>query len=159
MQLNPMTAPVSLQTENMDVKIPILVSEHTPINLLGRDAPYKMDLQIWCSPDGVDSRGIKMQMIISQPNANVHWLGKLEADVEKSISKWGKLIEAQIPGLQTPVTEFHYTVINDSECDTEIEKWWSSKTKGPEVPMISQYIVIGTQGPAMQIDNCEFINN
>jgi predicted aspartyl protease len=33
--------------------IPILVSDQTPINLLGRDALCRMGIQIKCSPDGV----------------------------------------------------------------------------------------------------------
>lgn len=43
-----------------NVKIQILVSEHTPIDLLGRDTLCKMNLQIRCSLDGVyiDSKGI-----------------------------------------------------------------------------------------------------
>jgi hypothetical protein len=52
-QLIPMTAPVRLTTDGKSVTIPILVSDQTPINLLGRDALCKMGLQIKCSPDGV----------------------------------------------------------------------------------------------------------
>ncbi len=47
-----MTAPVCLQTKNTSITMPILVSNQTPVNLLGRDALCKMGLQIWCSPDG-----------------------------------------------------------------------------------------------------------
>ncbi len=38
MQLIPMKAPVCLQTKNKSVTMPILVSNQTPVNLLGRDA-------------------------------------------------------------------------------------------------------------------------
>jgi hypothetical protein len=37
-QLIPMTAPVHLMTDGRSATLPILVSEQTPINLLGRDA-------------------------------------------------------------------------------------------------------------------------
>lgn len=39
--------------------------------------------QIWCSLDGVyiDHRGIKMQMIISEPKETVSWLEQLEINV------------------------------------------------------------------------------
>ncbi len=42
MQLIPLTAPVFLQTKNKSVKMPILVSNQTPVNLLGRDALCKI---------------------------------------------------------------------------------------------------------------------
>lgn len=46
-----MTATVCLQTKTKSVKLPILLSDQTPVLLLGRDA-CKMDIQIWCAPDG-----------------------------------------------------------------------------------------------------------
>ncbi len=60
MPLIPMTDPVCLQTENKSVTMPILVSNQTPVHLLGRYALCKMGLQIWCSTDGVyiDTIGI-----------------------------------------------------------------------------------------------------
>ena len=48
-----MTAPVCLTADGGSATIPILVSDQTPINLLGRDALCKMGIQIKCSPEGV----------------------------------------------------------------------------------------------------------
>ncbi len=61
MQLIPMTALVCLQMKNKSVTMPTLVSNQTPVNLLGRDALCKLDLQMWCSPEGVciDTIGIE----------------------------------------------------------------------------------------------------
>ncbi len=42
MQLIPMTAPLCLQTENKSITMPIIVSNQTPVNLLGRDTLCKM---------------------------------------------------------------------------------------------------------------------
>lgn len=80
MQLIPMTAPVCLQTKNKSVTLPVLVSNQTPVNLLGRDTLCKLGLQIWCSPEGVyiDLQGIRTQMMISEPKANVYWIGQIE---------------------------------------------------------------------------------
>ncbi len=77
-QLLPMTAPVSISLKDTEIRIPILVSEHTPVNLLGRDAICKLKMQIWCTPDGiyVDDKAIR-QMNVStlqqtqEPCANV----------------------------------------------------------------------------------------
>ncbi len=95
-QLLPMTAPVSISLKDTEIRIPILVSEHTPVNLLGRDAICKLKMQIWCTPDGiyVDDKAIR-QMNVStlqqtqEPCANIYWLGELK-EVERTISKWGR---------------------------------------------------------------------
>lgn len=52
-QLIPVTAPVSLTPHNKTMRIPILISEHTPINLLGCDALCDLGFKIWCTPDSV----------------------------------------------------------------------------------------------------------
>lgn len=120
-----------------------------------------VDLQIRYSPDGayIDNSGTKMQMVASEPKANVYLLGKLGNYVERSISKLGKFIEAQIPGVQMPQSELHYTMVYNPEHDEEIEKKWLSGTEGQKVPLISQYILIGKQVMAMKIDGCEFTDS
>ncbi len=94
--------------------MPILVSNQTPVNLLGRDALCKMGLQIWCSPDGVyiDTMGIVTQMMVLEP----------KADVRKTINKWGKFSEAQIPETQFKRSELHCAMIYDLERDEKIKK-------------------------------------
>ncbi len=122
MQLIPMKAPVCLQTKNKSVTMPILVSNQTPVNLLGRDALCKLGLQIWCSPEGVykDTIGIETQMMVVEPKAKIYWIGKIEPDVRQTITKQEKFIEAQIPEVELPRSEFHCTMIYDPERD---EKW------------------------------------
>ncbi len=112
MQLILMTALVCLQTKNESITMPIL-SKQTPVNLLGRNALCKMGSQIWCSPDGVyiDAIGIETQMMVLAIKANVYWIGHIESNVRKTINKWGKFIEAQIPEAQLPRSEFHYKMI------------------------------------------------
>ncbi len=87
MQLSPLTAPVCLQTKNKSVTKPILVSNQTPVNLLGRYALCKLGLQIWCPPEGVyiDTIGIEIYF---------YWIGHTQPDVRQTIHKWGKFIEA-----------------------------------------------------------------
>ncbi len=96
-----------------------------------RDALFKLDLQIWCSPEGVytDTIGIETQMMVVEPKANVYWIGHIQPDVRQTIHKWGKYIEAQIPEAQLPKSEFHCTIIYDSEKDEEIEQKWQEETK------------------------------
>lgn len=61
-----MMAPVWLTANNQTVRIPILISEGTPVNLLGRNALCKLGLQIWCTPDGVfvNKQGAAQQMAV-----------------------------------------------------------------------------------------------
>lgn len=63
-QILPKTAPVQLSAEGGTATLPILVSDQTPVNLLGRDALCKLKMKMWCSPQGVyiDSSGINFQM-------------------------------------------------------------------------------------------------
>ncbi len=65
--------------EKKSTTMPILVSNQTPVNLLGRDALCKMGLHIWCSPDGVyiDTMGIETQMMVLELKANVYWIGQM----------------------------------------------------------------------------------
>ncbi len=63
--------------QNIYITMPILESNQTPVNLLGRDALFKLGLHIWCSPEGVyiGTIGIKTQMMAVEPKANVYWIG------------------------------------------------------------------------------------
>ncbi len=103
--------------------MPILVSNQTPVNLLGRDVLCKLGLQIWCSPEGVSidtEIGIEMQIMVVEPKANVYWIGHTQPDVRQTIHKWGKFIEAQIPEAHLQKSEFYCTMIYDSEKDEKI---------------------------------------
>ncbi len=42
--------------------------------------------------------------------------------------------------------------------DSELEKRWLANTKGLKIHMISQYIVIGPEGAALQVDREKFID-
>ncbi|XP_016102534.1 uncharacterized protein [Sinocyclocheilus grahami] len=165
-QLLPMTAPVSISLKNTEIRIPILVSEHTPVNLLGRDAICKLKMQIWCTPEGIyiDDRAMR-QMNVStsqqaqEPCANMYWLGDLKEDVEKTISKWGRYIREQLCEPSLPKTEFHCTMKYDESKNPDFEKKWLKDTKGLKIPMISQSIIIGPKGVALQIDRERFIDD
>ncbi len=139
--------------------MPILVSNQTPVNLLGRDALCKLGLQMWCSPEGVyiDTIWIETQMMVVEPKANVYWIGHIQPDVRQTIHKWGKFIEAQIPEAQLPKSEFHCTLIYDSEKDEKIEQEWQEETKEQQIKIVSQHIIIGKQGAALNTPDCEFV--
>ncbi len=123
-------APVSISLKDTEIRIPILVSEHTPVNLLGRDAICKLKMQIWCTPDGiyVDDKAIR-QMNVStlqqtqEPCANIYWLGELKEDVERTISKWGRYIREQLCEPSLPKTEFHCTMKYDETKTLNLKKW------------------------------------
>ena len=74
-QLIPVTAPVTLELHGRTVKISILVSDTTLVNLIGRDALCSLGIRILCTPQGIliEDTGLVPQMIVSKPDtANVY---------------------------------------------------------------------------------------
>ncbi len=55
-------------------------------------------------------------------------------------------------------TEFHCTMKYDENKDSELEKRWLENTKGLKIPMMSQYIIVGPEGAALQVDRERFID-
>ncbi len=79
MQLIPTTAPVCLQKKKNYITMPILESNQTPVNLLGRDALFKLGLDIWCSPEGVGRQGqkgrqqmVRVERTVQVTNREIH---------------------------------------------------------------------------------------
>lgn len=161
-QLNPMTAPVRLTANSKSATIPILVSDQTPVNLLGRDALCQMGIQIKCSPDGViiEKIGLQLPVVSTGVMANVYWLGGIETDVDRTARRWGKFIQAQIPKAVRAKSEYHCTMQFDPHQDPLLEQLWVMGANGRKAPIMSQYIIIGEQGAAMDVmdeDGSEFV--
>ena len=150
-QIIPMTAPVRLTTKY--VTIPILVSDQTPINLLGRDALCMMGLQIKCSLDGViiERTGLQLPVMNTEGTANVYWLGGIESDVDRTVRKWGKFIQAQIPKAVRAKSEYHCTMQFDHHQDPLLEQLWDMGANGRKAPIMFQCVIIGNQGAAMDV--------
>ena len=132
-QLIPMTAPVMLKLYGRTATLPILVSDTTPVNLIGRDALCKLGLQILCTSQGImiEPAGTASQMIISKPDtANVYWIGNIQDQVGETMEKWGKYIKAQIPHARESRIGYHCTLLYDPTQDTALEKEWQDKAAG-----------------------------
>ena len=58
-----------------------------------------MRIQMKCSPEGViiDRTGVNLQMVTTGETANVYWLRDIKSEVNKTIEKCGRFIQAQIP--------------------------------------------------------------
>ena len=81
-------------------KLRILLSDTTPVNLIGRDALGKLGLQILCTPQGImiEPAGTASQMILPKPDtANVYWIGRIQDQVEETMGKWGSYIKNSDP--------------------------------------------------------------
>ena len=142
-QVIQMTAPVKLKIKDKEIKIPILVSSQTPINLLGRDALCKLNIKIWCSPLGmyVDREALQPQMPIQQSEkAKVYWLGDILEPVTLAVQKWEEYIKSQIPDASRPRLDPHCTVYYDASKSTEFEAKWDRLTKGKKVELITKYM-------------------
>nr|XP_054587273.1 uncharacterized protein LOC129152946 [Nothobranchius furzeri] len=158
-QINPLTAPVRLAVDDSEIVIPILISDQTPVNLLGRDALCKLKTKIWCTPEGiyVDSSGINFQMTAQTKHAKVYWLGDINKPVSEMFQQWEKFIEAQIPEATVPFSDYHCTMTYDPSCSRIFEEKWDKETKDLHVRLVSQYIVIGQQGAAVNVEENPFI--
>lgn len=162
-QLNPLTVPVLMKIKDNEIKIPILISDQTPINLLGRDALCKLNLKIWCSPDGIyiDNEKAKWMMMTKcqKSEMNIYWIGEIKEQVEKVISAWGKYIEEKLMNSKRPKEEPHCTVIYDNEKDEDLERLWLEKTKNQKILLKSPYIIIGPQGAIIKIEENDFLRD
>lgn len=122
------------------------MSIQTPINLLGRDALCKIQIQIWCSPSGVyiDKEGLDYQMMMQKraEKTKVYWLGGNSTPVTQVLEKWGKYIQAQIPKASKSSFDFHCTVFYDETKSKKFEEEWDKFTKGIKVELVSRYILI-----------------
>ena len=157
-QLIPLTAPVTLKLHGRAVTLPILVSETTPVNLIGRDALCKLGTRILCTSEGIliEPAGTVSQMTMSRPKtANVYWVGDMEDQVNVTMRKWGGYIRAQIPQAKESRIGYHCTLMYDPEQDSELENKWQTTAAGKKVKIESQYIIIGPEGAAMTAEDAD----
>jgi len=162
-QMIPMTAPVRIKIKDSEIKIPVLISDQTPVNLLGRDAICKLKLQIWCSPEGIciDKEGLKQMIVLEGPRekglqANVFWVGDIQKGVENTLKKWGRYMREQFSNATAPEAEYHCTMRFDPSKNKEIEENWLKETQGQRVSLTSEAIIIGPVGAALSIRPSDF---
>jgi len=157
-QLIPMTAPVTLKLHGRAVTLPILVSDTTPVNLLGRDALCKLGTQILCTSEGIliEPAGAAPQLTVLKPKtANVYWVRDVQDQVNVTMRKWGSYIKAQIPHARESRVGYHCTLMYDVEQDPELEKEWQKAAAGKKTTIESQYIIIGPEGAAITAEDAD----
>lgn len=160
-QLIPLTKPVELRYKNQKIVIPILVSECTPVALLGRDALCKLNCTIRCTPDGcqVDMPNTARQLLATMDDHGpvVFWVGDLSSSLLKPIEKWEAFIEANMPGTTSPECPLHCTLKyfkNDTHLDPE--KWQAAQPK--QVLISASFVILGPQGVAMRVDKNDYLD-
>uniref|UniRef100_A0A3B3BQX6 ribonuclease H n=1 Tax=Oryzias melastigma TaxID=30732 RepID=A0A3B3BQX6_ORYME len=160
-QVTPMTGPVTIIMANKTAKLPILVSDQTPVNLLGRDALCKLKVNILCSPQGVfiDEIGINYQMPQQAQLAKVYWLGNINEQVNNVVSPWKPFFHMQIPKARKPISDYHCTMFYDPSCSEIFEEKWDKLTKNKTVELVTNYIIIGQQGAAIGVETNPFISD
>ena len=55
-----------------------------------------------------------------------------------------------------PESKFHCTMIYDPLRNPRLENDWLEKTRGQRVYLNSNYIIVGQEGAALQIEECDF---
>lgn len=156
-QLIPTTVPVVLSYKNQKAKIPILVSEQTPIGLLGRDALCQMNCTIKCTADGCVIEVPKPQRQLYMTEAPViYWLGNLSSDLMEPARVWEKFLMANLPAARRPDYPPHCTLqfLKNDACLTS-EDWLTNQ---PDLLQLnSGCIVVGPEGAAMEIALNDFL--
>lgn len=159
-QLSPITHPVSIRIEDKEVKIPILIAENTPINLLGRDALCKLHLQIECSPAGISIPGLIRQMsLMTAENRTrrlrrqAYWIGQLEPDVEKIMKTLENLLGRKLhKSLRKPRCPPHCTLKFDKKPDKEKEEeWYVEMGVETRYPLEIHGVIIAAEGIAADV--------
>lgn len=161
-QLIPSTKPVELRYKNQKTTIPILVSEQTPIGLLGRDALCRLKCTIKCTPDGClvevpHDYDHQMTMRAEAEAPVVYWIGNLSQDLIEPARVWEKFIIANLPGARLPEYTPHCTLQYFKDpAKSDPDEWL--KTQPKEVPLSSGCIILGPQGAAMKLNKDVYLN-
>lgn len=159
-QLIPSTQPVELHYKNQKATLPILVSEHTPIGLLGRDALCKLNCTIKCTPDGchveVPNDYYHQLSMATNESSMVYWIGNLSEDLMEPARMWEKFIFANMPGAKLPEYPPHCTLqyFKDAIKSDPVE--WL-KHQPEHVQISSSCIILGPQGAAMKINRNDYL--
>lgn len=88
---------------------------------------------------------------------NVYWSGEIGESEEKTLGKWGKFIETQFTENRRPKLGFRCTLRFEESRDVVFEGQWQTEVHDKKVDIMSQYIVIGKEGAALQIEHNNFI--
>lgn len=98
------------------------------------------------------------QIIEKNEKAKTYWLGDIAGPVSQTLQVWGKYLEAQLPRATKPHPDYHCTMFYNATKSATFEKEWNELTKGVVVKLKSQYIVVGLQGAALNVEPNEIIS-
>src|SRR4029434_7899011 len=162
-QIIPFSAPITIEVNGKTVKMPILISEKTPVNLLGRDVLCRLGVQIKCTPDGLSLTNQMSQLSmtlrsLSTPQTkHIHWIRLLETGWENEIfDKWGTLIHDRHSTLRKPRCPSHCAVIVceiscTGECEEQDTEWRKAMQDREQVKLGTQWVIRGAEGVAVQV--------
>ena len=147
------------------VLAPLLYSDNTPINLLGRDILCPLKAKIMCTQDGLyldfpDSPLTDMMPAVIQPETDketqpiVYWarLTPDESHLRQTWKTWEPWIRTEMGAAQTPTLPLHCTLMFDSDqSHADYEQCWDEQMNLRPFLLESEDIYLGPQGAAAAV--------
>ncbi|XP_046899564.1 uncharacterized protein LOC124483259 isoform X1 [Hypomesus transpacificus] len=156
-QLLPMTTPTEIKIDKKTLLLPLVVSEKTPLNLLGRDVLCQLNCILSCTTQhGVMiDRPVPQMMQQLSNEATVFWLGGIRTALESMTSGWTQELESLIPYAHPPTLDYHCTLQYFPTVDCERNDKWL-KQQPRTVPIIMRDIFIGPEGAAVAVEETPY---
>lgn len=157
-QLLPMTTPTEIKIDKKTLLLPLVVSEKTPLNLLGRDVLCQLNCILSCTTQhGVMiDRPVPQMMQQLSNEATVFWLGGIRTALESMTSGWTQELESLIPYAHPPTLDYHCTLQYFPTVDCERNDKWL-KQQPRTVPIIMRDIFIGPEGAAVAVEETPYV--
>lgn len=163
-QVTPLTQLVPMLIAGRTIVAPLLYSDSTPINLLGRDILCPLKANIMCTQDGLyvdfpeDPSARMMPVQTQREKTNqvqplVYWLRLMpKSRLLQEWNTWKPWVQTQLEHAAEPQLPLHCTLLYDEQQKhKDYEECWEELINRKPCYMVSQDVYIGPQGAAAAV--------